>query len=998
MTALSRMPHLCLGAALLSSTALAPVLAQAQAQAVATAEQYQFNLPSQDLAEAMLGFSRTTGLQMASSPSALRGLRSHEVSGAMTAGEALNRLTAGLAVDAQIVGKTVVVAPRQASRVQATAADASFAPAPERRVQADVQVAEIVVTGYRESLDQALAAKKIAVGSQDVILAQDIGSFPDQNLAEALQRVPGVTISRDSGEGRQISLRGLGPEFTRTQLNGMEVLSNTSSGLDSRSNISRTRSFDYSVFASELFNRVTVQKYYAAELDEGGIGGTIDLRSAKPFDYDGRTAVVSAKAQSNEYTDDVTPRLVGLFADQWGDLGVLVSAAYSRADTIEFGYRNWNWSQVNFGAANVGPEIDTATRDLLVNAKGADRVWMSRAQTYASWFNQRERLGLTGTLQYQPGEATDVTLDVLYAKLSNDREESVLGAAGTNGVSANDIRGTQVLRDIAINEHDDVTGATFTGVDMRSEGKETDDETEFWQVALNGTTQLNDRLTLAGTLGWSRSRFDSLSAKVYLEAVGHGYSFSGLDTDNPRNSYDFDVTDPSQWDLQGLETRADLIQSEFVNAQANLAWELNDIAKLRFGGAFKRFENEGYQLRRNDNFENTNILPNPPSRVTTLPTLAPYIVADVDPTYAALGVSRDLGMASLVAGTQYGITEETFSGFVQYDLDTEIAGVGVRANAGVRYYSTDLVSAGTALVNGVLSPVETRSSYDGFLPAVNIALDLNRAWVVRLSANRNISRPSLDALRAAGTIRVASYGGQISAGNPNLEPFVATSAEGSVEFYDGDRGFVALGVYYKDMESFITSETTQVPYNTTGYPLSLLEPGMDPATLFNYARPINGPGASIKGVELAAQRDFDFLPAPFDGFGAIGNVTWSEGSSEVFYSGVPYDLPLQNLSKWSYNATLYYETERAGARVSAAYRSRYRVGDGGNGNIGGYILGATYFDAQAYYDVTPNLKLTLEAINLTDEPIIQTTDNEADRLMTNTVSGRTIALGATLRF
>ena len=480
-----RLSHLLLG----SAASLACVATPAAAQSAQSApRQFTFDVPAQGLGDALLAFSRRTGLQLASSPALLKGARSQRLRGRMTAEDALARLTAGSDLDGRIVGGTVTVVRRMSyatagANIPAVAlggAEAQIATAPVSLADQSADGStDIVVTGYRESVAKAQQLKKAATGSQDVILAQDIAAFPDQNLAEALQRIPGVAITRDSGEGRQISLRGLGADFTRTQLNGMEVLTNTSSGLDSRSSVSRSRSFDYSIFASELFNKVVVEKSYAAEQDEGGIGGTVGLHTAKPFDFKGLTVVASAKGQSNQYTKTVTPRLVGLISDRWGDFGFLASVAYSTADTVEFGYRNWNWSQLNFGAANVGPSVSAADRAVLVGATGANRAWNSRAQTYATFFNKRERLGLTTALQYHPDDRTDLTLDVLYGKLTNDRRSGVIGAAGTNGVAANNVTGTQVLTGVTFDEYNDIVGASFDHVDMRTESKVTQDQTTF---------------------------------------------------------------------------------------------------------------------------------------------------------------------------------------------------------------------------------------------------------------------------------------------------------------------------------------------------------------------------------------------------------------------------------------------------------------------------------------------------------------------------------------
>lgn len=987
-------------AALLSGATIPVAVSQPVSAQEVTARTFQFDEPAQELSSALIGFSRTTGLPLAASPEAVATLRSHPVRGVMTAPKALERMTSMLPIEARIDRGTVIVRRRTNPSTQMTATSQP-APAATGARHAAQPVAsdpdmEIIVNGYRESLSLAQLRKKAATGSQEVIVAEDIAAFPDQNLAEALQRVPGVTISRDSGEGRQISLRGLGPDFTRTQLNGMEVLSNTASGLDSRSGASRTRSFDYSVFASELFNEVVVEKSYSADQEEGGIGGTIALRAAKPFDYDGNTFAISAKGQVNEYTETLTPRLVGLASFRSGDFGALFSAAFSRADTIEWGYRNWNWSKINFGEGNVGPDIDDAIRDLLVNASGDDRVWMSRAQTYGSWFNRRDRLGLTGALQYNPGNGTDVTLDVLYGKLTNDRQENVLGNAGANGLSANDITGTQVVNTVTIDENNSINGGSFAGVDLRNEAKTTHDQTEFWQVAVNGRTEVGDRLVLDTTAGWSSSVFDSDWQRAYMISNDHSVEFAGLETDRPVNSYDFDPADPDAWTFQRIQWRKDHIESEFYNADASLSYEISPSSTLKAGGEFKSFENTGYRYHANGSHPDG--LANAPTMVNPYSSDIDFIVGDVAAIFAALGEDGYLDASDLSAGTDYTVKERSWAAFGQYELDTELGGMGLRANAGVRYYRTRLTSKGSSVTDAGLVPVEIRTSYDGFLPAANIALDITPKLVARLSANRNISRPALGNLSAAATVRVAGFGGTISAGNPYLMPYRADSFEGSLEYYDGTRGFVALGLFYKNMQSFVTSETSQVPYEDTGYPLSLLEEGQDGSIVFNYTRPVNGPGASIHGVEFAARRDFDFLPGALGNFGALVNATYADGSSDVFYSGTPYELPLVDLSKWSVNTTLYYDTETFGARASMAYRSRYRKGNGGNGNIGEFFDPSTVFDATAYYNVTPALQLRVEALNLTDERIIQYADTDAQRMMTSTVSGRVFTFGASMRF
>ena len=195
-------------------------------------------------------------------------------------------------------------------------------------------IEEVVVTGFRASLNKALEAKQDQVGSIDMIVAEDIADFPDLNLAESLQRVPGVVIARDAGEGRQISVRGLGPQFTRVRINGIEAMSANGS-TDATGGTNRGRNFDFNTFASELFNNITVRKTASAETEEGSLGATVDLRTGRPFDYDGFTVAGSVQAGYNDLTEDSDPRAAFLVSNTFADgkFGALFSVAYTIAQT-----------------------------------------------------------------------------------------------------------------------------------------------------------------------------------------------------------------------------------------------------------------------------------------------------------------------------------------------------------------------------------------------------------------------------------------------------------------------------------------------------------------------------------------------------------------------------------------------------------------------------------------------------------------------------------------
>jgi iron complex outermembrane receptor protein len=223
----------------------------------------------------------------------------------------------------------------------------------------------------------------------DVIKAEDIADFPDANLAESIQRVPGVSIARDAGEGRQITVRGLGPQFTRVRINGVEGQS-TASGTDSSGGANRNRAFDFNVFASELFNSITVRKTASAQTEEGSLGATVDLQTGRPFDYKGATFVVSAQEGYNDLSKAWDPRLAVLASNTWldGKIGALVSLAYTERGLLEEGHGSGGWLN--------GTEVGGFSPASPFKPRPAGQVFTPRFPRYGRLTHEQKRLGLTG--------------------------------------------------------------------------------------------------------------------------------------------------------------------------------------------------------------------------------------------------------------------------------------------------------------------------------------------------------------------------------------------------------------------------------------------------------------------------------------------------------------------------------------------------------------------------------------------------------------------------
>ena len=227
---------------------------------------------------------------------------------------------------------------------------------------------EIIVRGYRQSLGRALDIKRSETGAVDSIVAEDIADFPDLNLAESLQRIPGVSIQRDAGEGRNITVRGLGPTFTRVRLNGMEGLT-TAGGSDSSGGTNRDRGFDFNIFASELFSALTVRKTAAAELDEGSLGATVDLRTPRPFDFGDRVMSAALQGGYNDLANDASPRATFLYSDTSaeGRFGGLFSLAYTERSLLEEGHSTVRWQPGNL-TCPVCDALPTAAERTAANA------------------------------------------------------------------------------------------------------------------------------------------------------------------------------------------------------------------------------------------------------------------------------------------------------------------------------------------------------------------------------------------------------------------------------------------------------------------------------------------------------------------------------------------------------------------------------------------------------------------------------------------------------
>ncbi len=963
---------------------------------------------------------------------------------------------------------------------------ASAQTAPES--QAD-EVDEIVVTGFRGSLNAALSAKRNETGVVDVIVAEDIADFPDLNLAEAIQRVPGVSIDRDAGEGRSLTVRGLGADFTRTRINGMEAQA-TTGGTDSSGGANRGRGFDFNVFASELFNSITVRKTAAAETEEGSLGATIDLQATRPFDYEGFTLAASVQGGYNDLSETTNPRGALLLSNTWNDgmFGALVSVAYSERDLIEEGFSSVRWAPAaapgtgNSGgfcspvgvtpqnptnstpngttaancAVGVARPANTASNIAAYNTANQANVFVPRLPRYGRLSHHQERLGVTGAFQFAPDDDTVMSLDILYSKLDATRQEDFLESLSFSRNAAAGGQTQIAVRDAAVQNNALVYGV-FDNVDVRSEQRFDELSTEFTQVNFTIDRTFTDTLRGKFYVGRAESDFvNPVQTTVTLDRQNvQGYSFDFRGNPNtPVINYGFDVANPANWNWRDVSlgtTLASLPRSEirlrpngvntvFEAISGDLEWDVRDWLTLKAGVHGKTYLSDSYEFRRADE----TVVPTLPAGTTVagisnvltgfgadlIPAGTPssWVRPNLDAIASLFNIycncntgvpGGDFTLTSVTNGNARGgnrtIEENDFAYYLQADFDLDIAGMPLRGNVGVRKAYTELIAEGFSSTGGG-SRVRGENKYDDTLPSLNLALEPFEDLIVRFGAAKVMARPQIGNTLAGTnylvpTTSLSTTGPNFTAsiGNVNLEPFRAKTYDLSVEWYFAEEALLSFAYFYKDIDTYIQIIRQDLPYTAlTGLNPSAFDPAFctgvcSGSTVFQLTSAVNTEGGPLKGFEISYQQPFTFLPGFLENTGIQLNYTSVE--SEIDYCNdalcatfVTADLV--NLSPTSYNGTLYYEDDRFSARVSASYREQYLQNV--PGRTGNFIEGkkeTLNIDVSASLNLTEQISLTFEGLNLTDEENHQFVGDDI-RQSTSVYhhTGRQYYLGARYRF
>jgi len=831
----------------------------------------------------------------------------------------------------------------------------------------------VSVTGVRASIQKSLVDKRNAAGVVDAITAEDMGKFPDINLSESLQRIPGITLDRNNvGEGSAINLRGLGPEFTRVEINGMPGMSN---GTESRTEGSGGGSaFNFEIFASELFSKATVYKTGMAEVDEGGLAGTVRLETPRPLDTQGTRFTGSLLGNYSDLSGDTDPRAAVLFSHNHDDVfGVAASVAWSSARFVSYSVESGSWKP--FADANTG-----------TRASDEIRAALTPVGTHRYLFDEdRDTTGATLTLQFRPNDALHFTLDGMHGKLKNDRvalRDDMPIEGGANAPSN------------VVIENGVITAGEFTGIQQRVGARWHTTDEKYQQVSARLELTPNEYWSVRPMLGYARREVDrtwDLYSFRLADDDGNfdpgtvSYRVRGDYVDIASTATDY-MSNPENFlfNVVIMRPARDMNSEKQARLDVDRHFANNDHV-LKFG--LRHSESKTERAER-------QIWLNRQAGVaaTDLPTLADvyqhhkFKVSGAGPGVPPqlLGVNKRKAANTYMPGgtampgtefnelTGYGaqqtyqIQEKTLSGWIQMDLSFDQWTV----IPGVRHVRTEQISSGFDVVNANqpderIDPLRIAKIYNGWLPSLTTRYDLSEQVVLRAAYARTLTRPNPGSLAPSETvIGIDESGGSGSRGNPNLEPYYANNFDLGAEWYFSAEGMLAANVFYKKISNFIDNR-------------SFIEDRIYPRQADNvlvtgpiaFSEPVNGVSATIKGVEVSVQSRFAKLPGAWGNFGGILNYSHTESSSDFGEEGDVRNQGLPGLSKNSLNAVLYYDDGTLDARLTYSWRDRYLAEFAGAAEWGIPRFTDDYgqLDFSLNYRINPHVSLQAQILNLTKE-------------------------------
>lgn len=791
----------------------------------------------------------------------------------------------------------------------------------------------VVIVGQRAMMQNAISRQRSSDTVDSVVTRDAIGQFPDQNVAEAVRRLPGVNVLDDQGEGRFISVRGLDPSLNAASINGVRMPSPEAD----------TRQVALDVVSSELVESIEVKKTLTPDMDADTIGASIEINTTKAFARPNTFVSGTLEGSYNDLNGKTSPKgSVDFSVPIAPNFGIAGGLSYNKRKTSTDNQEMAGWN-LSTRAASQG-------------------VAYANTVEYRDYDVERERLGGSLSADWRVDEATVLYARALYSKFDDTelRRRLVFALQGTpvsgDANSATFMSSTsagagsqrmRVRRDIKdrfesqVIQSYQVGGETKTG-DWKYDYKLAYSNAREHETNTTDPTRFERNVTANGALGFTFDYSDLEFTPFTVNAGAAGFNDPSL--------YNFS----NRRDVNGVSR--DEEWSAKLDVSRNFMLETGDL-QIK-GGAKFRIRDKAYDLNR----PTYNSISGTPS----------YTLADVlgSQTYglAALGPlpSLDLVRAFNSANQSRFVlnASDTFSNSLpsNYDVEENVyAGYGMAkwtsgpltAVGGVRVEKTedDVAAYATDAATFSAQRVEFTKGYTDWLPSLNLKYEATDEIVLRAGVFSSLVRPGIGQLAPRFTV---ASDDTATSGNADLDPYQALNADLSAEWYFAPDAVVQVGAFYKDIKDFIVSQTVIGAGSFNGI------------QYISLTKPVNGDSAKARGLEFNYQQALTFLPGPLDGMLVGFNYTYTDAEGDVGGRSIP--LPAS--SKNTYNAMLGYENGPWSLRLTAAYRDGYLDELGGSALTDRYVKEHLQFDASAKYRINENFQLYAEFVNLNDEPYI----------------------------
>jgi len=820
---------------------------------------------------------------------------------------------------------------------------------------------DIVITGIRGSLSSAQARKQEATAVTDSIVAEDIGKLPDNTVSDALQRVTGIQVQRGAGEAGTVLIRGL-PNVT-SYINGREIFTGTGRGVALQD------------IPAELVAGVDVYKTATPDLVEGGVAGRIDIRLRRPFDLDpGITVAGNLRALYSDKREKWSYIGSGLVSGRWEtaggqEFGILLGASYNKR-------RYRDQTAFNFGF-NPFNNAATGGQDVLI----PDTVGALVTD------GDRTRPAFNASVQWKPSPNLEIYADGLFTGYRNDYDVNFFVGLPKAGNVTAVTRQSDTVVIPSIGAARPVASAVTTADNFTITSKQAfRQKTDGYQAATGVKWDAGPAL-ISTEVTYNKSRVASTSYIVDANFVVPRIQYQ-FDVDGTPNiqaltatGSAYDLTNPANLNLFALFDQNNLAESEQWAWRWDVGHEFDSGVVKNFKFGFRYARRTGTSDGTGENrFGLTGAATSYPGFGIGGPTdilggivgvdgfalpSTEWIRDNIDRLRAIAG--RPAGPPDFAPTLHFDLVEKNYAYYGQMQFDFADAGLPLELLVGARVVNNDTHLDATLVNNGVVTPVSGKRNELNFLPSATFKFRATDDLILRLVAGESITAPEFAQLNPAtniaplGATGNSSTFGAGSGGNPNLRSIKTKNLDGTIEWYFSRTGSLTLSAFYRKLDGYIQTYSA-VEFFPTGAGGALQS--------YQVSRPRNTEEGSLKGVEVAYQHFFDFLPGPLSGFGVQANFTYADGEVEAPpVAGQPTMMQrITPISKYSYNLVAMYEKYGLSARLAYNWRSKY-VDSYANNIPGGLIEVApvAFLDFSASYDITRQITITVDATNLLNE-------------------------------